>query len=72
MTGTKTSHRLAYYLHLVDAHANRPGAPDPNDPDLWDWGEFDDDVYPRRRLWQLVLVSIVVLGLVLLLVVNIL
>ena len=49
-----------------------PVPPDPNDPDLWDWGEFNDDTHPRRRPWHLVLVGIVVLGLVLLLVVNIL
>jgi hypothetical protein len=49
-----------------------PVPPDPDDPDTWDWGEFAGDRYHRKPVWQLVLVSIVVLGLVLLIVANIL
>jgi hypothetical protein len=49
-----------------------PVPPDPDDPDSWDWGEFADDGYRRKPLWQLVFVGVVVVGLVLLLVVNIL
>jgi hypothetical protein len=49
-----------------------PVPPDPDDPDTWDWGEFSDGGYARKPLWQIALVTIVVLGLVLLLVVNIL
>jgi hypothetical protein len=48
-----------------------PVPPDPNDPELWDWGEDDDDIQPRRQPWRLVLVGIIVLGLVLLLLVGI-
>jgi len=47
-----------------------PARPDPNDPDLWDWG--DDDVGPRRRPFQLIVICIIVLAMVLLLVVNLL
>jgi hypothetical protein len=49
-----------------------PVPPDPDDPDTWDWGEFPDERNRRKPLWQLVLISVVVMGLVLLLVVNIL
>jgi len=49
-----------------------PVPPDPNDPDLWDWGEFGANVSPRKRRWQRAIAGIVVLGLVILLVVNIL
>ncbi len=49
-----------------------PAPPDPDDPDLWDWGEWDAEVNPRRRMWQVAVVTMVVVGLVLLLIVNIL
>jgi hypothetical protein len=49
-----------------------PVPPDPNDPDLWDWGEDDGDFRPRRQPWRFLLVGILVLGLVLLLVVSVL
>jgi hypothetical protein len=49
-----------------------PVPPDSDDPDTWDWGEFNAERNRRKPLWQLVLVGIVVMGLVLLLVVNIL
>jgi hypothetical protein len=49
-----------------------PVPPDPNDPDLWDWGEGDGDFLPRRQPWRILLVGIIVLGLVLLLVVSVL
>ena len=49
-----------------------PVPPDPDDPETWDWGEFADDRYRRKPLWQLILVSVVVLGLLLLIVANIL
>jgi hypothetical protein len=48
-----------------------PAPRDPNDPDLWDWGEDDDDA-PNRRPLRMVLVGIVVLVMILLLVVNLL
>lgn len=45
---------------------------DPDDPDLWDWGEDDEDFVPRRRRpWQLVLVVILVVGLVVLVAANV-
>ena len=43
-----------------------PAPRDPNDPDLWDWGE-DDDSRPRRHPWRAVLAAVIVLSLVLLL-----
>jgi hypothetical protein len=46
-----------------------PVAPDPDDPDLWDW---DDDRGPRRHLMRLVLVGFMVLALVLLVVISVL
>lgn len=49
-----------------------PVAPDPDDPDLWDWGEGDDDLQPRPRLLRTVVVGIVVIGLILLLFIGIL
>jgi hypothetical protein len=49
-----------------------PVAPDPDDPDTWDWGEFPDSGSGRKPLWQVALVTVVVSGLVLLLIVNIL
>jgi hypothetical protein len=49
-----------------------PAPPDPNDPDLWDWGEDDDDFPRRPQPWRLLLVGIIVVGLVLLLVVSVL
>ncbi|MGP0109783.1 MAG: hypothetical protein ACLPR9_13165 [Acidimicrobiales bacterium] len=49
-----------------------PVPPDPNDPDLWDWGEDEDGLGPRRHLLRLLLVGIIVLALVLLLVVSVL
>jgi len=45
---------------------------DPNDPDLWDWGEVDDELRPRRHLLRAVLAGLLVLSLVLLLVVSVL
>jgi hypothetical protein len=62
--------RSGHYLHLADSHAVGPLPPDPNDPDLWDWGEDDDDLRPRHPLLRLLLVGIVVVALVLLLVVS--
>jgi len=49
-----------------------PAPPDPNDPDLWDWGEDDVDLHPRHSLLRFLLVGIVVLALVLLMVVSVL
>jgi hypothetical protein len=49
-----------------------PVPPDPNDPDLWDWGEDDDVLQPRHSLLRFLLVGIVVLALVLLMVVSVL
>ena len=51
-----------------------PVPPDPNDPDLWDWGEDEDedDLGPRRHLLRVLLVGIIVLALVLLLVGSVL
>jgi hypothetical protein len=49
-----------------------PVAPDPDDPDSWDWGEDDGDFPRRRQPWRLFVVGIIVLGLVLLLVVSVL
>jgi hypothetical protein len=49
-----------------------PVPPDPDDPDLWDWGDFDANVSSGRRLFQRAVISILVLGLVILLLVNIL
>jgi hypothetical protein len=62
MTGTEVDHFDTYTWLMPTPVGSVP--PDPNDPDLWDWGEFNDDNHPRRRLWHLVLVGIVVLGLV--------
>jgi len=47
-----------------------PVPPDPNDPDLWDWGKDDDDLRPRRQTLRFLLVGVIVLALVLLLVVS--
>ena len=47
-----------------------PVPPDPNDPDLWDWGEDDDDLRPRRHTLRFLLVGVIVLALVLLLVAS--
>jgi hypothetical protein len=47
-----------------------PVPPDPNDPDLWDWGEDDDGLRPQRHTLRLLLVVVIVLALVLLLVVS--
>jgi hypothetical protein len=49
-----------------------PVPSDPDDPDTWDWGEFEDERHRRKPLWQVGLVVVVVFGLVLLLIVNIL
>lgn len=49
-----------------------PVPPNPDDPDTWYWGEFEDERDRRKPLWQIVLVLVVVFGLVLLLIVNIL
>jgi hypothetical protein len=49
-----------------------PAPPDPNDPDLWDWGVDDDDVRSRRSPLQIIVISVIVLAMVLLLVVNLL
>jgi hypothetical protein len=50
-----------------------PIPPGPDDPDMWDWGEEDeDDVRPRLRPWRLVVVVSIVVALVLLLVVSVL
>jgi hypothetical protein len=72
MPGIETSHQLRTTYTWFMPTPVGPVPPDSNDPDMWDWGEFADDDYRRKPLWQFVLVSIVVLGLVLLLVVNIL
>jgi hypothetical protein len=45
---------------------------DPNDPDLWDWGEGDDYPHPRRHVLRTLLAGILVLSLVLLLIVSVL
>lgn len=47
-----------------------PPPRDPNDPDLWDWGEDGDVVRPRRVL-RTVVVVLIVLGLVLLVVASV-
>jgi hypothetical protein len=49
-----------------------PAPADPNDPDLWDWGEDEGDLSARRRPLRLVVIGIVVLAMVLLLLVNLL
>jgi hypothetical protein len=49
-----------------------PVPPDSDDPETWDWGEFADGRYRRKPVWQVLVVSVVVLGLVLLIVANIL
>jgi hypothetical protein len=49
-----------------------PAPRDPNDPDFWDWGEYDDGIRSRRRPLQLIVIGIIVLTMVLLLVVNLL
>jgi hypothetical protein len=49
-----------------------PAPPNPDDPDTWDWGEFPDERYRRKPLWQVVVVCIVVVGLVALIVASIL
>ncbi len=48
-----------------------PVPPDPNDPDLWDWGD-DDAPRSRRSPWRVLVVGLVVLGLVLLLLASVL
>jgi hypothetical protein len=47
---------------------------DPNDPDLWDWGEPDDEgAFPRgRHPWRAAVVGVIVVALVLLIVVSVL
>lgn len=45
---------------------------DPNDPDLWDWGEVDDDLRRRHHVLRALLAGLLVLSLVLLLVVSVL
>jgi hypothetical protein len=48
-----------------------PTARDPDDPDQWDWGAFED-TRPQHTRVRRVLVAVVVLALVALLVVSIL
>jgi hypothetical protein len=43
---------------------------DPEDPDLWDWGEGADP--PARRLSRILIVGLVVVALVLLVVISVL
>jgi hypothetical protein len=50
-----------------------PVSPDPEDPELWDWGEDDEEGGRYRwQPWRLLIVGIIVLGLVLLLLVSVL
>lgn len=49
-----------------------PPPPDPNDPDLCDWGDEDEDLPRRRHPWRAVLVVIIVVSLMLLLLVSVL
>jgi len=49
-----------------------PVPPDPNDPDLCDWGNEDDGLRPPRRPLRLLVIGVIVLALVFLLVVNLL
>jgi hypothetical protein len=49
-----------------------PAAPDPNDPDLWDWDENVDDFRPSRHPWRASVAVLVVLLLVLLLLASVL
>jgi len=43
-----------------------PAPPDPNDPDLWDWGS-DDDLVRRPHPWRAALAVLLVISLVVLL-----
>jgi hypothetical protein len=48
-----------------------PVPPDPDDPDFWNWDD-EDFSQPRRQIWRLVIVAVVVVGLILLLLVSVL
>jgi hypothetical protein len=45
-----------------------PAPKDPNDPDLWDWGQAEDLSPPRRHSGRTLVAAIVVVALVLLVV----
>ena len=45
---------------------------DPDDPDLWDWGEDDDAPAARRRPLRALVAGLLVLSLILLLVISVL
>jgi hypothetical protein len=48
-----------------------PVPPDPDDPDFWNWDD-EDFSQPRRQIWRLVIVGVIVVGLILLLLVSVL
>jgi uncharacterized membrane protein YidH (DUF202 family) len=48
-----------------------PVPPDPDDPDFWNWDD-EDFPQPRRQIWRLVIVGVIVVGLILLLLVSVL
>jgi len=48
-----------------------PAPRDPNDPDLWDWGDEDDEPAGRRHPTRALVAAVVVLALVLLMVASV-
>lgn len=48
-----------------------PVPPDPDDPDFWNWDD-EDFPQPRRQIWRLIIVGVIVVGLILLLLVSVL
>ena len=47
-----------------------PVPPDPKDPDMWDWGEDEEDFPRYRQRWRLVLVGVIVAALIILVIAS--